>query len=148
MTVGTTTLNEQQLARIATLLQPIANAAVYRSREAALARAEGIAILIRPEEDLVDNIARDVVFRSFRVLITVIARGDIPDQVADPARLAVNATLLADQTLGGLSARVFEEETKWDFEVADQNAVAAVMRFRIRYATRAADLSAQAPFAL
>jgi len=135
------TTREQLLEAIETLLEPVPNAVVYRSREAAMAREEGVAILIRPAEELVENGAQDVIFRQFRVEITVIARGQVPDQVADPAVEALHSALLADQTLGGLCARIFEEETKWDFEVADQNAVAAVIRYRITYATPARSLT-------
>lgn len=142
---GTSTVREQLLTYIAALLEPIPNVAVYRSRQAAIDRAEGTALVVRPEEEVVRNQARDVVFRDFRVLITIIARGDIPDQQADPIVLAVQTTLLADPTLGNRCARVFEEETKWEFEEADQNAVAVICGFTIKYATRAGDMSAQAP---
>lgn len=142
------TMREQLLAQIATLLQPIPNVGVYRSRQAAIDRAEGTTLVIRPEEEIVAANARDVVWREFRVLITIVARGDVPDQTADPIVLAVTSAMLTDQTLGGLCARVFEEETKWEFEEADQNAVAVVCRFLIKYATRAKDLSVQAPFQL
>lgn len=141
MTTFTTTVREQILTTIATLLQPVSNAVVYRSREAALAIEEGVAILIRPSEEIIDNVSQPTVFRTFRIEISVIARGTIPDQMADPALLAMQTALLADQTLGGLVARIFEEETKWDFEVADQNAVAAVVRYRILYATPAGSLT-------
>lgn len=140
------TQRETLLAYLATVLQPIPNAAVYRSREAALALSEGVAVLIRPAEELVDNRNARLAYRRFLVTVSVIARGLIPDQVADPILLAVQAAVMADNTLGGNCARVLEKETKWDFEVADQNAVAAVISYEIVYATPASSLASQAPF--
>jgi len=142
--MSTSTLRERILTSIAALLNPIPDCVVYRSREAALARAEGPAILIRPEEEQVQSTAQFVVWRHFRVGISVIARDDIPDQTADPIILAIQTAMLADQTLGGLCARIFEEETKWDFEVADQNVVAAMVSYRLVYATPVGSLTQQA----
>ena len=93
--MSTSTLRERILTSIAALLNPIPDCVVYRSREAALARAEGPAILIRPEEEQVQSTAQFVVWRHFRVGISVIARDDIPDQTADPIILAIQTAMLA-----------------------------------------------------
>ena len=99
MSTFTTTVREQILTAIAALLQPIPNISVYRSREAALALPEGVAVLIRPLEENVENVSQTVVWRGFRVELTVIARGLIPDQMADPALMAMHAALMVDQSI-------------------------------------------------
>ena len=135
---------EDILAALQSRLNGVGAATAYRSREAAVARAEGVVILLRPEAEDVESLGvlPSVSSRSLVVVVTVIARGDIPDHIADPIITAAHAALMADTTLGGLTAQVCEESTKWDFEQADQTAVAVEIRYRIRYHTAAASLSA------
>lgn len=128
-------MRENILAAVLAIADPIANATAYRSREAALARMEGAAILIRPEEETVVTLGYGASQRDLVVLAEVIARGQIPDKVADPIVQAFHAALMVDPTLGGLVARTIEESTKWNFEIADQNAVAIEIRYRVRYLT-------------
>jgi hypothetical protein len=132
---------EQILQAMTALADTVPGVVVYRSREAALSRAEGTAILVRPEEETVVSEMTGFTKRDLAVGVTIIARGQIPDQVADAAIVAMHAAVAANQTLGGLCARIIEEATKWDFEVADQNAVAAVVTYRIRYLTSATTLA-------
>ena len=138
------THHENILQAIKTLCDGVPGALAYRSREAAIARREGPAILIRPEDMPVETPGQRVTIRDLVVLVTVIARGQVPDQVADPVVQAVHAAITADQTLGGLVGRIVEEHIKFDFEVADQNAVAIELRFRLRYMTPVADITRQA----
>lgn len=119
-------------------------AAVYRSRETALARSEGAAILIRPEDEPVVKQTQNLAIRDLTVCFTVLARGQIPDEVADPIIGAMHAALCADQTLGGRVARILENGTRWEFEEADQDAVAAEVRYTLRYMTPVASISALA----
>ena len=135
------TSREGILQALVALVDPLPGMTVFRSREAAFARSEGVCALIRPEEESVVNQVTRLTVRDLAVEITVIARDQIPDQVADPFVRAIHAAIAADQTLGGRVARIIEESTKWDFEVADQNAVAVVMRYVCRYMTPVADLS-------
>jgi len=113
----------------------------WRSREAALARAEGPAIITHPEEESAELLANGMVRRDFGVVVTVIARGQIPDKVADGVVERMHNTLTADQTLGGLCARIVEESTKWDFENADMSACIVEVRYRFRYITPATSLA-------
>ena len=129
------TLRESILTAIVTLAGGVPNAVAYRSREAAFSRDEGVAICIRPDEEVVQTTAAGMAVRDLTISVEVIARGPIPDQAADSAIANFHALMMADQTLGGLIARAIEESTKWQFEVADQTAVAAEIRYRLRYLT-------------
>lgn len=138
------TLREGILTALQVLMQPVIPGAVFRSREAAVAREESPAILIRPEDEVVVNQNQRLAMRDLVVCITVITRAQIPDQAADPIVQAAHAAITADQTLGGLAARIIETGTKWEFEVADLNASAVEMRFTIRYLTQVTTLSTSA----
>lgn len=133
------TQRENILAAVAALLTPALGSAgtVWRSREGALAREETIAVVIHPDSEAVESFANIQSKRSLVISITVFARGDVADQVADPVVQKMHATLLADQTLGGRVAKIIEEATKWDFEVADKNAVCVETKYRFFYVTPA-----------
>lgn len=135
------TQRENILAALLGLCNGAGGATAYRSREAAFSRSEGVSVLVVPSEEIVENQTQRLTVRDFSVLITVIARGTVPDQVADPVVQAVHAAIAADQTLGGRVARIIEEQTKFDFEVADKNSVAAELRFRFRYMTPVEDIT-------
>lgn len=134
---------EDILAYLKTRLNGVGGATAYRSREAAATRAEGVVIVIAPEEESVQLLGSGpgLVLRSLTVVVRVITRGAIPDQVADPVLVAAHALLLADTTLGGLAALVQEQSTKFDFEIADQEALSTELRYEIRYHTLASALT-------
>lgn len=137
----TASIRDQILDRFTAIGDTVPDAAAFRSREAALAREEGPAILVRWSDDQAETKMQDFTARDLTVTVTFIARGPIPDQVADPIMVAMHAALYVDQTLGGLCRRIIEGETKPDFEVADQNAVAIVVSYKVRYLTPANSLA-------
>lgn len=137
-------IGEQILEAIAVKLAAIPGATTFRSRAAAVALPEGIAIIIKPKEELVAYLANPVAKREFMVEIEIIARGDVPEQVADPVRVAMHAALMADPTLGGLSLRIVEQDTIWTVEEADQTAMSAISRYKIIFLTPTATLAAVA----
>ena len=134
-------VRENVLAALATLAGSISGVVAYRSREAAVARNEGAAMLIHPEEETVEYMANGLALRDMTVLFTVLTRGQFPDKVADPIAQALHAALYADQTLGGLVARVIEVGAKWEFKEANQTALALEIRYRVRYLTPATSLA-------
>ncbi len=135
-------LREGILRAFKALCGTVLPGAVYRSREAALARSEGTSIVVRPAEETPEFKADTFAMRDFIVEVEVIARGQIPDEVADPIVVAAHSAVMRDPTLGGLAARTIEDGTKWDFELADGNAVAVLVRYKVRYATPANTLAA------
>lgn len=140
------THRETILAQLKTLLDGVAGATAYRSREAPVDLAEGVVIVIRPDGESVElrGAAPGLSVRDLVVSITVFSRGAIPDQVSDPTVEGIHAALMGDQTLGGRCARIIEEATKFDFEAADQTALATELRYVVRYMTPASTLAVQA----
>jgi hypothetical protein len=123
-------------------------AGVYRSRQEAFDREEGPGISVQPEEEPVETRTRnmDTTVRDLTVVVTVIARADSvanlsADQVADPVIELMHAAVMKDITLGGRATAVFERGTKFDFEEADQAAVAIEVRYLVKYLTSASNLS-------
>lgn len=141
------TAREQILGAITGLLNPLSGITVYRSRETAVARTEGNTVDVRPEEESVElrTASLPIVRRNLTVLVTLIVRGTDPtlsaDEVADPLLQSIHAAIMADRTLGSLCDLVLEQSTRWTFEIADQTALAAEIRYVVRYATSANDLS-------
>ena len=136
-------IRENIIEALVTAATPVVTGGVYRSREAAIARSEGPALVIRPQDEKVETRGQRVALRDLVVQFEVIVRGQIPDQDADPIVEALHAAITADPTLGGIIAWIFEEETKWDFEIADMNAVSVTILYRCRYLTAANSLSSQ-----
>lgn len=137
------TADENILAYVLKLLQGVPDATAYRSREQAVDRSEGNVIVLKPEEAPAElrASAGGLVLINLTFAVTIIARGDVPDQIADPIRQALHAAIMADRTLGNRAALTMLLSTKWDFEVADGTAVAVEMRYVVRYQTNANDLS-------
>lgn len=133
------TVRELILRHVYTLLSSVVT--VYRSREAPVIRQEGVVAIMAPEEDESEYKALAMIKKTMILKITVIARGDVADSVADPVIGQIHLALMADSTLGGLAALIVDESTKWDFELADQNAVAVEMRYKIQYLTSAKDIT-------
>lgn len=138
----TSSVREQILAYLLTLID---NSAAFdsfeRTREAPIARSEGVVGTLKPEEEENEYKANRQQLLQFVVVVTVVARGDVPDSIADSYLVAIHKAVMADLQLGGLAALVIYESTKWDFEVADRNAVAVEVRYRIRYSTAVGDLT-------
>ena len=133
---------ETLMAAIAAKLVTIPNAEFFRSRQAALAREEGTGILLEPEEERVEKRTQmpPLEVRRLTIVVTVLTRGNVPDQAADSFIVQVNALLMADLTLGGLCAQITEQGTRWSFAEADLTAGEAEIRFDIIYQTRAGTL--------
>lgn len=137
-------VREQILEALATKLATVSGAVVFRSRANAVALEEGVAILLQPESEQVEKRASNpggVVLHNMLVDVSVIARGDPADQIADPVVVAAHAQIMADPTLGNLCAQVIEHSTEWKFQEADLTAVEILVRYQIRYATRTNDLT-------
>jgi hypothetical protein len=140
--MAASSVREQILAYLVTL---IANAGGFtsfvRSREAPIARSEGVVGTLKPEEEENEYKANRQQLLQFVVVVTVVVRGDVPDSVADPYLVATHKAVMADLTLGGLAALVIYESTKWEFEEADRTAASVEVRYRIRYSTAVGDLT-------
>jgi len=139
-----TTKREQVLSAIATALATTAgvNGRVYRSRVTAMQRAESPSIVIEPITDTpTQNTSLPKLDWSMRVRVTVITRGNIPDQIADPVIESMHSKIVADLTLGGLAIDVQPSEVTFNMLDADQPAGVIFNDYIVQYRTTVASLA-------
>jgi hypothetical protein len=139
-----TTKREQVLSAIATALATTAGVSgrVYRSRVTAMQRAESPAIVIEPISDTpTQNTSLPTLDWRMRVRVTVIVRGDVPDQLADPIIESMHAKMVADLTLGGYSIDVQPDEVTYNMFDSDQPAGVIFNDYIVQYRTSVASLA-------
>lgn len=140
-----TTKREQILTAIASALATTAGVGgrVYRSRVTAMQRAESPAIVIEPISDTpTQNTSLPTLDWRMRVRVTVIVRGDVPDQLADPIIESMHAKMVADLTLGGYAIDVQPDEVTYNMLDADQPAGVIFNDYIVQYRTTVASLAA------
>lgn len=140
-----TTKREQILTAIASALATTAGVSgrVYRSRVTAMQRAESPAIVIEPISDTpTQNTSLPTLDWRMRVRVTVIVRGDVPDQLADPIIENMHARMVADLTLGGYAIDVQPDEVTYNMLDADQPAGVIFNDYIVQYRTSVASLAA------
>jgi len=76
-----------------------------------------------------------------RVRVTVITRGNIPDQIADPVIESMHSKIVADLTLGGLAIDVQPSEVTFNMLDADQPAGVIFNDYIVQYRTTVASLA-------
>lgn len=135
---------ENILAYLATQIHAVTGVTVFRSREAAVARDEGVVLILKPTEELVVKIANEITVRDMTVTLLLIVRDVVPDSVADPYLTQIVALIQGDTTLGGLAARCIEKSTRWDMQVADLTALVVELTFIVKYLTPTGTISALA----
>lgn len=115
---------------------------VYRSRVTAMQRAESPAIVIEPISDTpTQNTSLPTLDWRMRVRVTVIVRGDVPDQLADPIIENMHARMVADLTLGGYAIDVQPDEVTYNMLDADQPAGVIFNDYIVQYRTTVASLA-------
>mgnify|MGYP006893465348 FL=1 len=138
------TKREQILSAIATALATTAGVSgrVYRSRVTAMQRAESPAIVIEPISDTpTQNTSLPTLDWRMRVRVTVIVRGDVPDQLADPIIESMHAKMVADLTLGGYAIDVQPDEVTFNMFDSDQPAGVIFNDYIVQYRTSVASLA-------
>ena len=138
------TKREQILAAIATALASTTGLSgrVYRSRVTAVQRAESPAIVVEPISDTpTQNTSLPTLDWRMRVRVSVIVRGDVPDQLADPVIESMHTKMVADLTLGGLAIDVQPDEVSFTLVDADQPAGVIFNDYIVQYRTSVASLS-------
>lgn len=115
---------------------------VYRSRVTAMQRAESPAIVIEPISDTpTQNTSLPTLDWRMRVRVTVIVRGDVPDQLADPIIENMHVRMVADLTVGGYAIDVQPDEVTFNMLDADQPAGVIFNDYIIQYRTSVASLA-------
>lgn len=140
-----TTKREQILSAITTALAGTTGVGsrIYRSRVEAFSRGESPAISLEPINDTPDTFTSlPTVDRSLTLLIAVIIRGAIPDQLADPVVESLHSKVMADQGLGGLAMDIIPGNTDWQLIEADQPAGLVLCEYVVRYRTSVGNLAA------
>ena len=137
---------EQILAALKTKLTGTTGVAtrIYRSRPEAFSRAETPAIILEPISDtpLDTNSIYEKITWEFRVRVTVIVRGTIPDKVADPTNVSLYNKLMTDPTIGGLAIDIKPSQTSFEIVESDQPTGIISNEFDIEYRSSYNNLSA------
>jgi len=139
-----TTRRETILAAVRTALTGTTgvSARIYRSRVEPMARAESPAIVIEPLQDqAAQNTSLPTLDWSLTVRISVIVRGVVPDQQADPIVQDMHSKLMADLTLGGYAIDVQPQGVTFEMVEADQPAGVISCDYLIRYRTSVTNLA-------
>lgn len=139
-----TTRRESILAKIKTTLAGTTGVStrIWRSRVQALARQESPAIVIEPISDSAEqNTSLPKLDWSLTVRVSVVVRGDVPDQQADATVQSLHSKLMADLTLGSLAYDVQPIGVSFDLVEADQPAGVISCDYLVRYRTALADLT-------
>lgn len=107
-----------------------------------MGRNETPALVIEPLQiNYVQRTSLPTLDATMRVRITVVTRGLVPDQLADPSVESLHAKLMADLTLGGVAIDIQPSQTLFNLVEADQPAGLVSCEYDIKYRTLVADLS-------
>jgi hypothetical protein len=133
---------EQIMEAIRAKLATLSGITTYRSRLTAFSRAESPAIVVRPEKEDIVKRNNDFSERELVVVVDVIARGAVPDTIADQYCVSAHAKIMEDETLGGLTLFTREIGTVWEMpQDTDLDAAVVPMRYLISYRTVAKTLN-------
>lgn len=138
------TKRETILAAVRTALTGTTNVGtrIYRTRVEPIAREESPAIVVEPLSDNASqNTALPTLDWSMTVRVTVIVRGAIPDQLADPIIESLHAKLMADLTLGGYAIDIQPIGVTFNFAEADGAAGEIQCDYRVLYRTSVTNLA-------
>lgn len=139
-----TTKRESILAKIKTTLAGTTGVGtrIWRSRVQALARQESPAIIIEPVSDTPEqNTSLPTLDWSLVVRVSVVVRGDVPDQQADPIVESLHAKLMADLTVGGNAIDIQPGNVSFEMVDADQPTGVISCDYLVRYRTELDDLT-------
>jgi hypothetical protein len=139
-----TTKRETILAAVRTALTGTTGVStrIYRSRVEPVSRAESPAIVVEPLSDTAaQNTALPTLDWSMIVRITVIVRGAVPDQLADPIIESLHGRVMADLTLGGYAIDVQPIGVTFNFTEADGAAGEIQCDYRVMYRTSVTNLA-------
>jgi len=115
---------------------------IYRSRVEPVSRAESPALVVEPLSDTAaQNTALPTLDWSMIVRITVIVRGAVPDQLADPIIQSLHGRLMADLTLGGYAIDIQPIGVTFNFTEADGAAGEIQCDYRVLYRTSVTNLA-------
>ena len=139
-----TTKRERVLAAVTSALAGTTGVStrIYRSRVEPVSRAESPALVVEPLSDTAaQNTALPTLDWSMIVRVTVIVRGAVPDQLADPIIESLHGKLMADLTLGGYAIDIQPIGVTFNFTEADGAAGEIQCDYRVMYRTSVTNLA-------
>lgn len=139
-----TTKRERVLTAVMTALAGTTGVStrIYRSRVEPISRGESPAIVVEPISDTAaQNTALPTLDWSMIVRVSVIVRGAVPDQLADPIIESLHSKVMADLTLGGYAIDVQPIGVTFNFTEADGAAGEIQCDYRVLYRTSVANLA-------
>jgi hypothetical protein len=139
-----TTKRETILAAVRTALTGTTGVStrIYRTRVEPIAREESPAIVVEPLNDTASqNTSLPTLDWAMTVRVTVIVRGAVPDQQADPIVESLHAKLMADLTLGGYAIDIQPIGVTFVFTEADGAAGEIQCDYRVLYRTSVTNLA-------
>jgi hypothetical protein len=139
-----TTKRETILAAVRTALTNTTGVStrIYRSRVEPISRAESPAIVVEPISDsAAQNTALPTLDWAMVVRISVIVRGAVPDQLADPIIESLHSKVMADLTLGGYAIDVQPIGVTFNFTEADGTAGEIQCDYRVLSRTSVTNLA-------
>ena len=114
---------------------------IFRSRVEPCTRGRAPAISVEPVADSPSQNVVPYLDWSLTVRVSIIVRGDVPDQVADPIIQDVHAKIMADTSLGGLSMDLEPSGVSYEILEGDQPIGIVSLDYRVQYRTSLTDLS-------
>lgn len=134
---------EQILARIVTALAGTSGVGsrIYRSRVEPLARGESPAIIVEPISDACEQDTLGTLMWTMQVRVATIVRGNVPDQLADPALIDIHSKLMTDTTLGGYVIDILPTTVSFENIEADQPTGVVSAEFAVKYRTTLGSIS-------
>lgn len=134
---------ETIMQRVVTALAGTAGvgARIYRSRVVPLARGEAPALVVEPVSDSAEQDTLGTLMWTLTFRVSVIVRGNIPDQLADSAMVDIHNKLMADATLDGMVISMLPSTVAFEMIEADQPAGVVSAEFTANYRTPLNSLS-------
>lgn len=114
---------------------------IYRSRVEPLSRGEAPAIVVEPLNDSAEQNAVPKLDWALAVRVSVIVRGIVPDQIADPIVQSMHSKIMADKSLGGYAQDIQPRSVSFDFIESDQPTGVISCDYVVTYRTAEADLT-------
>lgn len=129
------------IAALLTASTPLASGNVFESRLRKLQDEYALAIVVRRGPDVrIGPTTLDRTQRQLLVGVEVYARGDIPDDLADPVMEAIVDRVMADRELGGLCDDISIGNVVPDWAARDSDLVVMDMEFLVDYEISNGDL--------
>ena len=115
---------------------------IYRSRVTALSRAESPALLLSWSNDTAtQTTSLATLDHTLTIEISVIVRGDTPDEVADPIVESLHNKIMSNTALSNLISDIYLTTTTNENVDADQAAGVITCYYEIKYRTLNNDLA-------